>query len=155
VRPKRSGKFKKFTSSGLELANFRLVAQCPNHYATACPTYHSFNPTAKPYTPRTNLIFSNVLNRSFPIYHTFIMLDLRHIIISGKSYLTINKVYGSTFIIKSKLRGLSPPANYTNRATYSRLSRPEPLLFLSSSSSVVLTRLSGLRSRPTTSQKIW
>jgi hypothetical protein len=38
---------------------------------------------------------------------------------------------------------------------YSRLSRPEPLLFLPSSSSVVLTKLSGPRSRPTTSQKIW
>jgi hypothetical protein len=32
---------------------------------------------------------------------------------------------------------------------------PEPLLFRSSSSSVILTRLSGHRSRPTTSQKIW
>jgi hypothetical protein len=31
---------------------------------------------------------------------------------------------------------------------------PEPLLFHSSSSSIVLTRLSGPRSRPTTSQKI-
>jgi hypothetical protein len=31
----------------------------------------------------------------------------------------------------------------------------EPLLFLPSSSSIVLTRLSGPRSRPTTSQKIW
>jgi hypothetical protein len=38
---------------------------------------------------------------------------------------------------------------------YSRISRPEPLLFLPSSSSVVLTRLSGPRSRPTASQKIW
>jgi hypothetical protein len=38
---------------------------------------------------------------------------------------------------------------------YSRLPKPEPLLFLSSSSSVVLTRLSGPRSRPTTSQKMW
>jgi hypothetical protein len=38
---------------------------------------------------------------------------------------------------------------------YSRLSRPDPLLFLPSSSSVVLTRMSGPRSRPTTSQKIW
>jgi hypothetical protein len=35
------------------------------------------------------------------------------------------------------------------------LSRPEPLLFLPSSSSIVLTRLSGPRPRPTTSQKIW
>jgi hypothetical protein len=33
-------------------------------------------------------------------------------------------------------------------------SRPEPLLFLPSSSSVVLTRLSGPLSRPTTCQKI-
>jgi hypothetical protein len=38
---------------------------------------------------------------------------------------------------------------------YSRFSRPEPLLFLPSSSSVVLMRLSGPLSRPTTSQKIW
>jgi hypothetical protein len=35
------------------------------------------------------------------------------------------------------------------------LSRPEQLLFLSSSSSIVLTRLTGPRSRPSTSQKIW
>jgi hypothetical protein len=33
--------------------------------------------------------------------------------------------------------------------------RPESLLFLSSSSSIVFTRLSEPRSRPTTSQKIW
>jgi hypothetical protein len=63
----------------------------------------------------------------------------------------------------NKLRGLIPPVNYTDRATvacrvlrgqhngslrpYSRLSRPEPLLFLPSSSSVVLTRqsLSGVK----------
>jgi hypothetical protein len=37
----------------------------------------------------------------------------------------------------------------------SRFSRPEPLLFLPGSSSVVLTRLSGPRSRPTTSQELW
>jgi hypothetical protein len=36
-----------------------------------------------------------------------------------------------------------------------RFSRPEQLLFLSSSSSIVLTRLRGPGSRPTTSQKIW
>jgi hypothetical protein len=38
---------------------------------------------------------------------------------------------------------------------YSGISRPELLLFLSNSSSVVLTRLSEPRSRPITSQKIW
>jgi hypothetical protein len=32
---------------------------------------------------------------------------------------------------------------------------PEPLLFHSSSSSIILTGLSGPRSRPTTSEKIW
>jgi hypothetical protein len=32
---------------------------------------------------------------------------------------------------------------------------PEPLLFHSSSSAVILTTLSGHRSRPTTFQKIW
>jgi hypothetical protein len=36
---------------------------------------------------------------------------------------------------------------------YSRFSRPEPLLFLPSSSPIILTKLSGPRSRPTTSQK--
>jgi hypothetical protein len=38
---------------------------------------------------------------------------------------------------------------------YTRIPRPEPLLLLPSSSSVVLARLSGPSSRPTTSQKIW
>jgi hypothetical protein len=38
---------------------------------------------------------------------------------------------------------------------FSRISRPETLLFLPSSSSVVLTRLSEPRSRLTTPQKIW
>jgi hypothetical protein len=73
------------------------------------------------------------------------------------------------------LHGMSPWANYTVLAKlvetfadrgchvvsvtdslwpYSRLSRPEPQFFLSSSSSVVLRRLSGPRYRPI-SQKIW
>jgi hypothetical protein len=70
------------------------------------------------------------------------------------------------------LHGLSPQANFTDRATaacrrsdcqllrihgqrdgslwpYSRFSRQKAATFLSSSSSVVLTRLSGPRSRPT------
>jgi hypothetical protein len=38
---------------------------------------------------------------------------------------------------------------------YSRLSRPVPILCLPSSSSIILTRMSVPRSRPTTSQKIW
>jgi hypothetical protein len=37
---------------------------------------------------------------------------------------------------------------------YSRLNRPEMLLFLSNISPTVLTRLGGPRSRPTTSEKI-
>jgi hypothetical protein len=43
----------------------------------------------------------------------------------------------------------------TNLRVLSRLSRPDPLLFPSSSSSIVLTRLSGSRSRPSTSHNIW
>jgi hypothetical protein len=79
-----------------------------------------------------------------------------------------------------KIRGLSPRANYTELPTlvgevsanfcgqgmthgqhdgslrpHSRLSRPKPLLFLPSSPSIVLARLSGPRSRPITFQKIW
>jgi hypothetical protein len=38
---------------------------------------------------------------------------------------------------------------------YSRFARPDPLLFLPSTSTIVLTKLSRPRSRPTTSQKIW
>jgi hypothetical protein len=86
--------------------------------------------------------------------------------------------FGDRFLLiklkktKTKLRGLSPTelpplvgevsANFCEKRElrgqrdgslrpYSRLSRPEPLLFLPSNSSVVLTRLSGPRSRPTTS----
>jgi hypothetical protein len=76
----------------------------------------------------------------------------------------------------NKLRGLSLRANYTDRRLsaklvwiegyrvvsaanplrpYSRISRPESLLCLSSSSSIVLTKLSGPCSRPPTSRKIW
>jgi hypothetical protein len=85
-----------------------------------------------------------------------------------------NKFVASSYKkIERKFLGLSPQANYTELSAnfcgqrvsrgqhngsprpYSRFSRPEPLLFLPSSSSVVLTRLSGPRSRPTTSQKIW
>jgi hypothetical protein len=38
---------------------------------------------------------------------------------------------------------------------YTQFYRPEPLLFLPSSFSIILTRLSGPRSTPTTSRKIW
>jgi hypothetical protein len=83
-----------------------------------------------------------------------------------------------------ELRGFSPQANYTGRATaayrrsYANILRtevvawlvqriptavnlgfldPETQIFHSNSSSVILTRLSGPRSRPNTSnsQKIW
>jgi hypothetical protein len=81
---------------------------------------------------------------------------------------------------KIKLRGFSPQANLLTQApphvsvvnalrregvAWSAHRNPtavnlgsldsEPLLSLSSSSSVILTSLSGPRSRPTTSQKIW
>jgi hypothetical protein len=81
-------------------------------------------------------------------------------------------IYIYIYIYKRKLHGLSPRSNYTNQATasyrrsdcqlvrrgqrdgslllYSRFSRQEPLLLLASGSSVVFTRLSGPRSRPTT-----
>jgi hypothetical protein len=88
----------------------------------------------------------------------------------------------SYFIPETKLLGFSPQANCTDRATaasrrcivstfadrgchvvsatdprgrYLGFLDPEPLLFHSSSSSVILTRLSGLRSRSIISHKIW
>jgi hypothetical protein len=80
--------------------------------------------------------------------------------------------------LQLKLCGLSPQANYTDLhlsakliptfadrgchvvsvtslQLYFQISRPEQLLFLSSSSSVVLTRLSRPCSTSTTTQKIW
>jgi hypothetical protein len=82
--------------------------------------------------------------------------------------------------LKTKLRGLSQRANYTDRATAALSAklvpifadrwcravsvtdplavlsafRPQTLLFLPNSSSLVLTRLSGPRCRPTTFQRI-
>jgi hypothetical protein len=87
-----------------------------------------------------------------------------------------------TGCVKTKLSGFSPQANYTDRATaacrrsYWQLLQiecvtwsaqripmavnlgfldPKPLVFHSSSSSVIPARLSGPRSRLTTPQKIW
>jgi hypothetical protein len=52
-------------------------------------------------------------------------------------------------------RGVSRSQRDGSLRPYYRLSKPEQLLFLSSSSSVLLTRLSGPRSRTTFCQKIW
>jgi hypothetical protein len=52
-------------------------------------------------------------------------------------------------------RGVSRAQRDGSLRPYSLVSRPEQLLFLSSSSSIVLTRLSGPCSRPATSQKMW
>jgi hypothetical protein len=89
--------------------------------------------------------------------------------------------YPGLYTVYTKLRDFSPQANYIDRATAEWRSQcqllriegiawsaqristsvnlgfldPEPLVFRSCSSSVLLTRLSGARSRHTTSQKIW
>jgi hypothetical protein len=52
-------------------------------------------------------------------------------------------------------RGMSHSQCGGSLRPYTRFPRPKPLLCLPSSSSVVLTSLNGLRSRPTTSQNIW
>jgi hypothetical protein len=52
-------------------------------------------------------------------------------------------------------RGVSHSQRGGSLRPDSRFSRPEPLLFLPSSSSFVLKRTSGPRSRHTTSQEIW
>jgi hypothetical protein len=80
-------------------------------------------------------------------------------------------------MIKTKFRDFSPQANHTDRAIatcrYYQIESvawsaqriptavslgfldPELLLFHSSNCSIILTRLTGPRSRPTSSQKIW
>jgi hypothetical protein len=50
-------------------------------------------------------------------------------------------------------RGVSRGERGRSPRPYSRISRPEPLLYLPSSSSIVFKRLSGPRSRPSTSKK--
>jgi hypothetical protein len=52
-------------------------------------------------------------------------------------------------------RGVSRGQRGGSLTAVNSISRSEPLLLLSSSSSIVVTRLSGPRSRPTTSQNIW
>jgi hypothetical protein len=114
-------------------------------------------------------------NRAFPVHRPRALLlkqAARSISIAQLMYL----------IKETKLRGFSPQVNYSDRRTaacrrsccqvlqtegVARSAQriptavnlgfvdPEPLLFHSSSPSVILVRLSGPRSRPTTSQKIW
>jgi hypothetical protein len=57
--------------------------------------------------------------------------------------------------VNAKLLRIESVATSAQRIPYGRILvfRPKPLLFLPSSSSVVLTRLSGPRSRATTSQR--
>jgi hypothetical protein len=112
------------------------------------------------------------------------ILSLSIITPYSNSYLHPTPQYSAPHLLHSetKLRGFSPQANYTDRATaacrrrWGQLLRiegvawsaqqiptavnlhflnPEPLYFHSSCFSVLLTRLSEHRSRPTTSQKIW
>jgi hypothetical protein len=78
-------------------------------------------------------------------------------------YFHINKLRGlspsdrslTTLVPIFEVRGVSRGQRGATLRPYSRFPRSEPLLFLPSSSSVVLTRLSGPRSRPTTSQVTW
>jgi hypothetical protein len=61
----------------------------------------------------------------------------------------------STNLVKTfAARGVSRSQRGGSPTAVISICRPEPLLFLPSSSSVVLMRLSGPRSRPSTSQKI-
>jgi hypothetical protein len=59
---------------------------------------------------------------------------------------------GAKLVPTSAHRGLS---RIQSGGSPTAVSRPKPLLLLSSSSPIVLTGLSGPRSKPTTSQKIW
>jgi hypothetical protein len=105
---------------------------------------------------------------------------LHHVHLQHCEWVSFEQPLRMAVASKTKLRGLSPRANCTkcpplvcrvsanvckwrvlrgqhsgSLQPYSRISRPEPLLFLPSSSSVILTRLSGHRSRHTAAQKIW
>jgi hypothetical protein len=102
------------------------------------------------------MIFENLLQEQFSSMYSIAMTE-------GKKTLwleSVSELYPSsncrlsTKLVPTFADGGCHVVSVTSLRPYYRLSRPEPLLFHSSSSSVVLTRLSGLCSRPTTSQKI-
>jgi hypothetical protein len=68
---------------------------------------------------------------------------------------TIKLKLNSVALVRKRSIPTKRPPLSAKLVPTSQLSRPEPLLFLPSCSSVVLTRLSEPRSRPTTTQKIW
>jgi hypothetical protein len=59
--------------------------------------------------------------------------------------------------VSANFCGYRVPCGQRHRSLqpYSRISRPEPLLFLPSNSLTALTRLSGPCSRPTSQKKTW
>jgi hypothetical protein len=108
--------------------------------------------------------------------------QLHNVADTGFLYSNEEKLLFILFTKETKFRGFIPQANYTDRVTaarrksYCQLLRievlawsaqriprvvnlgflaPEPRLFRGSRSPILLTRLSGSRSRTTTSQKIW
>jgi hypothetical protein len=92
--------------------------------------------------------------------HAEILHNIERLV--GMIMLCLNNTMYKKFIIFTqtkcqllRIEGVAWSAQQIPTAVNLGFLDPEPLLFHSSSSSVSLTRLSGPRSSPTTSQKIW
>jgi hypothetical protein len=74
---------------------------------------------------------------------------------ASELYRLSNRRLSAKLVLTFAGRGVSHSQLVDPLQPKSRFSRPELLLFLSSSYSVLLTRLSGPHSRPSTTQKMW
>jgi hypothetical protein len=102
-------------------------------------------------------IFPNSAIKYYITWHSVKASDKKNSLPESASELYRPSVHrlSTKLVTTFAVRGVPHGQRYGSLQLYSQFYRPEPLLFLPSSSSIVLTRLSRPHSRPTTSQKIW
>jgi hypothetical protein len=96
----------------------------------------------------------NAVQNSPP--YSFVVYKKKTVALSaGELYRPIDRHLSETLVSNFADRGVLYSRSSGSSTAVISVSRPEPLIFLLRSSSVVLMRLSGPPSRPTTSHKIW
>jgi hypothetical protein len=148
----------------LQLIKFMLRTEYIvfNKRLTGCGFQHSFY-TKKKSTAYTHFMFSFT---SFLLYIVCIYIYIYIYITFTTVFVNTNHMKRHTHAVCERRLSAKLVPTFADRGCHVVIMRDpydcilgflelEPLLFLSSSSSIILTRLSGSRSRPTTSQKIW